>query len=42
MKLNSETKKYNCKYGVKLNPNAFQSSKYYNLNNNVDCDLVFY
>lgn len=42
MKLNSKTEKHDCKYGVKLNPYAFQSSKYYNLNRNVDCDIVFY
>lgn len=41
IKLNSKIENYDCKFGIKLNSNAFQSSKYYNLDNNVECDIVY-
>lgn len=41
MNLESELKNSDCKFGIKLNPNAFQSLKYYKLGNDVDCDIVY-
>ena len=41
MKLEHGTEENKIKYGVKLNPIAFQSYKYYNLNKNVDFNLEF-
>lgn len=41
MKLDSNIENYDCKFGIKLNNYAFQSSKYYPLNKNVKCDIVY-